>query len=122
MSSTRRGGVKLDQDKYYTPRWCIELLIERIDFTRVNTFLEPCKGDGRILDFIPKTVTTSWYEIDNDEDYFKSPLEQYVDLIVTNPPFSLSIPFYLPLIESINSIFHIKFTTFNFRVISNLID
>jgi len=94
MSSTGRGGVKIEQDKYYTPRWCIELLIERIDFTKVNTFLEPCKGDGRILEYIPKDVVSSWYELDYGEDYFISPLQpNYWDLIITNPPFSKSIEF-----------------------------
>ena len=105
MSSTNRGGLRIDQDKYYTPRWCIELLIKRIDFTKVNSFLEPCKGDGRILDFIPDSVETKlYYEIDNDLDYLDRDLihiDTY-DLIITNPPFSKAINFL------INSLFEAK--------------
>lgn len=92
MSSKNRKIKSLLQDKYYTPRYCIELLIKRIDFTKVNSFLEPCKGDGRILEYIPNDILKYYAELDDGIDYLNTDFSQ-VDLIITNPPFSLSLEF-----------------------------
>lgn len=92
MSSKNRLVKSLPQDKYYTPRWCIELLVNHIDFSKVITFMEPCAGDGRIMKYIPDRVTKWYSEIDTGTDYFKATVGN-VDLIITNPPFSKSIEF-----------------------------
>jgi hypothetical protein len=103
MSSTGRGSEKIEQDNYPTPRYAIEALVGKIDFTDVSTFCEPCKGDGRILDYIPSTVTKDWYEIREGRDYLnrdRIPINKY-DLIITNPPFSKSVDFLInSLIEA----------------------
>lgn len=95
MSSKNRTTISLPQDKYYTPKWCIDLLVKRIDFSKVNKFLEPCAGDGRILDFIPNNIFKFYTELDSGTDYFNFEVEQQYDydLIITNPPFSKSIEF-----------------------------
>lgn len=93
MSSTNRGGIKINQDRYYTPRWCIELLVERIDFSRVTSFLEPCAGDGRILDYIPSPIIKWSCEIDKGINYFDYRTNYRDDLIITNPPFSQALKF-----------------------------
>jgi hypothetical protein len=99
MSSTGRGGIKIDQDKYYTPRWCIEKLVERIDFTTVRSFMEPCAGDGRINDYIPNGIVKWSCELDRGVDYLTHLVQYKDDLIITNPPFSKSIEF---LTKSLN--------------------
>lgn len=93
MSSTGRGTKRIDKDNYPTPLYSLTPMIERINFTNVQSFLEPCKGDGRILNLIPDNVRSKlWCEIREGSDYLKAPLFN-IDLIVTNPPFSISIPF-----------------------------
>lgn len=93
MSSKNRLTKSLPQDKYYTPRWCIELLVNRIDFSKVTTFMEPCAGDGRILEYIPSRIVKWSCEIDRGIDYLTHPIEFRDDLIITNPPFSLALQF-----------------------------
>ena len=84
--------TRINNDYYPTPRECIIPLLEYINFGRVRTFLEPCKGDGRILDLIPNNITKFWAEIDEGVDYLSTPFSN-IDLIITNPPFSLSMEF-----------------------------
>lgn len=91
MSATNRGSERINNDNYPTPRPVIELLIDRINFSKVNSFLEPCKGDGRILDYIPNTIEKNWCEIREGKNYFDYDFN--VDLIITNPPFSISFEF-----------------------------
>lgn len=92
MSSTNRGSDRLESDFYPTPLYSLEPLISRINFDKVNSFLEPCKGDGRILDLIPDKISKQWCEIREGVDYLISPLFN-IDLIITNPPFSISLDF-----------------------------
>jgi hypothetical protein len=96
MSSTNRNGSKrIVQDLYPTPLYSIKPLIERIDFSNVKTFLEPCKGDGRIMNLIPDHIQKDWSEISEGRDYLHSNLEnrKIYDLIITNPPFGISMDF-----------------------------
>lgn len=83
---------RIEYDNYPTPRECIIPLIEKIDFKKVTTFLEPCKGDGRILDYIPDNIVKYWCEIKEGKDYLKTKFSD-IDLIITNPPFSISLDF-----------------------------
>ena len=92
MSSTGRGSIRISQDFYPTPLSSLTPLTERIDFDKVKTFLEPCRGDGRILNLIPKNIDTKWCEIRQGVDYFSTTFSG-IDLIITNPPFSKSIEF-----------------------------
>lgn len=119
MISKNRLTGSLPQDKYYTPRWCIELLVNRIDFSKVRTFLEPCKGDGRIIDFIPKTTKATpifgvgiyWCEIDEGKNYLNTiygPMEPFFDLIITNPPFSKSIEFLTKSLEEASTVCYLQ--------------
>ena len=77
-------------DFYPTPEWCYENL--PIDWSLFKTAHEPCKGDGRILSFLEnKGIETSWTEIQEGKDYFE--WSGKVDLILTNPPFSIAKEF-----------------------------
>lgn len=84
-------SVRLENDFYPTPIKTLELLLERIDFTKVNSFLEPCSGDDRILNLIKKDIPKYWCEIQKGVNYFDHTFD--VDLIITNPPFSISLDF-----------------------------
>ncbi len=97
MSATNRGATRNPQDLYRTPRNAISAIIHQISWGRVRRALEPCQGDGRIIEMCQRIAPHAhWsaYEISNGTDY----LEQHVpchfyDLILTNPPFSLAQEF-----------------------------
>lgn len=52
-------------------------------FNPTGRLLEPCKGDGNFLHFMPGA---SWCEISEGRDFFN--WEMPVDWIITNPPWS----------------------------------
>ena len=92
MSSKNRGSIPQENDYYPTPISAITPLLDRIDFSRVTTFLEPCRGDDRILNLIPESKIKFWAEISKGRNYFDYKFED-IDLIITNPPFSIAIEF-----------------------------
>lgn len=80
-------------DSYYTPEWCYKNL--PIDWSKYKTALEPSMGDGRLFLFLEDQGMNVdgrdiIYENDitglEDESFFS--WDGYVDLIITNPPFS----------------------------------
>jgi len=82
---------RLESDFYPTPLYSLKPLLDRVDFTNVNSFLEPCRGDSRIIDLIP-CKTKYWAEIRDGIDYLTTSFPA-IDLIITNPPFSISLEF-----------------------------
>ena len=89
-SQVRTSLPRNAYDFYPTPEWCYENL--PIDWSLFKTAHEPCKGDGRILSFLEnKGIETSWTEIQEGKDYFE--WSGKVDLILTNPPFSIAKEF-----------------------------
>lgn len=52
-------------------------------FKPVGKTLEPCRGDGNFLRYMPEA---SWCEIKEGRDFFE--WKQKVDWVVTNPPWS----------------------------------
>ena len=89
--SRQKKGIRLnDTDFYPTPMWCYENL--DIDWSKFKTAHEPCAGDGRILNWInSKGIDCSYSEITEGKDFFD--WDNNVDLIFTNPPFSLAKEF-----------------------------
>ena len=89
--SRQVAGVRLnDTDFYPTPMWCLENI--DVDWSKFKTAHEPCRGDGRISDWLAnKGLITSYTEITEGTDFFK--WSNTVDLIITNPPFSLAQEF-----------------------------
>lgn len=90
MSAINRGSERIPQDFYATPKWCVDLIFPTIDLSRVYSSLEPCLGSGVIYKKLPRK--RYWAEIRRDRDYLKTSFPK-VDLIVTNPPFSLALKF-----------------------------
>ena len=107
MSSKNRKVKSLAGDKYYTPQYAIDLIISRIDFSKVKSFLEPCARDKRILKSVPKDIIKHYCEIDLGIDYLKTNCPK-VDLIVTNPPFSLSIEFVTKSLQESDTVCYLQ--------------
>jgi len=101
MSATGRSDVRRSDDFYATPAWCTLALLPHL--TRCSV-LDPCAGDGAILD----TVRQAWgceaigIEVDKDRadrsrSVWRNALTHepwpYADQIITNPPYSLASEF-----------------------------
>lgn len=93
MSATNRGTIRNVNDFYPTPLYTIDSLIKNIDFNKVSSFLEPCKGDGIIYNNINCSIKT-YCELSEEipKNYLNTTYGKF-DLIITNPPFSLAKEF-----------------------------
>lgn len=69
-------------DCFQTPLEFVKEIVEH--FNPTGRILEPCKGDGNFLKFLPDN--TDWCEILEGRDFFE--YNKKVDWIITNPPFS----------------------------------
>lgn len=89
--SRQVAGIRLNSTDFYpTPSWCYKNL--KIDWSLFKTAHEPGAGDGRIVQFLlEKGINTTYSEITEDKDFFE--WDSSVDLIITNPPFSLAQEF-----------------------------
>ena len=93
MSASGRGALRREADFYPTPTEAILPILDRILWERVGLAFEPCRGDGAIYDLVcERAVATDWCELSEGRDYLASHCED-VDLIITNPPFSLAMEF-----------------------------
>lgn len=99
---------KIPKDVFYTP----DLLAKQhIDYLNIPNdpslkWLDPSKGKGAYYNQFP-TDNKDWCEITEDKDFFK--YNQPVDIIVTNPPYSLLNKFIKKSIE-------LKATTISFLI------
>lgn len=91
MSATNRGSTREPRDFYPTPDYTVRPLLKLINWNRVDSFLEPCKGDGAIYNLID-TKVKQWAEINEGVDYLTTSFPKR-DLIITNPPFLLAKEF-----------------------------
>ncbi len=89
--SRQKYGVRANPTDYYpTPPWCYENL--NIDWELFSSIMEPCRGDGRILEFFRAMgKECKWAEILEGKDFFE--YTDHHDLVFTNPPFSLALEF-----------------------------
>ena len=103
-------------DDYPTPGPVVDAFLDRIDWFRVRSFLEPCAGDGAILHradcriSYPAKVIRSC-EIRSGTDYLDARMTaseaqaSYAlmgapfDLAITNPPFNLASQFLEKLLR-----------------------
>jgi len=92
VSSTT--GERVENDFYPTPYNCVATLFEHIEFRPTDLFLEPCRGGGVISDIVPLPSNQKYYaEIEEGIDYLKTDFNTKFDVIITNPPFSLTEEF-----------------------------
>ena len=68
-------------DVVYTPDWVARDMVEF--FKPSGRILEPCKGDGVFLKYLPPH--TEWCEIQEGRDFFA--WSEPVDWIISNPPY-----------------------------------
>ena len=73
-------------DKFMTPPLLAKTAIGMIKFTSSDKWLEPFKGTGNYFNQFP-TQNKDWCEIDEGKDFFK--YNYPVDIICTNPPYSI---------------------------------
>ena len=101
MSSTNRGAERRLDDAYMTPGWCVRRLLS-VWNKPPGLFVEPCAGEGRIVNEIGRT----WWTMDVRElpgmnhvgDFLAimpGTFQQLEDAaaVVTNPPYSLAEEF-----------------------------
>jgi len=81
MKSQANRNYKSD-DEIMTPEYLAEALVNH--FKPSGKILEPCKGTGNFLKFLPKG--TLWCEISEGKNFFD--FNEKVDWIITNPPWS----------------------------------
>ena len=75
--------IPLDPDDVvYTPDWVAKDMVEF--FKPSGRILEPCKGDGVFLKYLPEH--TEWCEIQEGRDFFK--WADPVDWCFGNPPYA----------------------------------
>jgi len=92
MSATNRGAIRVDNDLYATPTISIDALLQVLTIPKDSTFLEPCRGHGDIFNRI-SCRQRLYCELSEGIDYLAYRPSQPIDLIVTNPPFTLALEF-----------------------------
>ena len=92
MSSTT--GNTIERELYPTPSSAVAALIRRIQFRQCDTFMEPCRAEGNIYDAVLLPAgQKEWAEIRHGRDYLDWDFGRQFDVIITNPPFSLTEEF-----------------------------
>ena len=101
--SRQVAGVRLNATDFYpTPLWCAENL--DVNWSLFKTAHEPCKGDGRLYEWLKtKGLSTTYTEITEDLDFFE--WNNKVDLIFTNPPFSIAQEFIDHSLKNADTVF-----------------
>lgn len=118
MSSTKRGRARQRADNYPTPGWAVRRFLEAVDLPN-GRWLEPCAGDGAIIDAVhskrdPTKIEWSAYEIRKSPmkklsdvsknvhalqaDFLKmdglsETNRHFYNVAITNPPFLLAMEF-----------------------------
>lgn len=106
MSATNRGNTERKANDYYpTPKYTVESLLDVLIMDNVQTFAEPCMGDGAIINQMDVPMKYS-AELSLGTDYFDMDFSG-VDLIITNPPFSLAIDFLIKSLSEAKSVFYL---------------
>lgn len=97
---------RLEHDFYPTPLYSLNPLLERVDLSGIKSFLEPCRGDSRIFDLID-CKEKYWAEIREGVDYLSTTFSN-IDLIITNPPFSLSEEFIVKSLSEAKTVCYLQ--------------
>ena len=100
MSSTNGQNIR-PNEFYPTPDNVVDALLAQLQLREFDTFLEPCKGAGAIYNKIQlPEINKDWCEITQGRDYLDEVFEN-MDVIITNPPFSLTEQFLKKSLEEL---------------------
>ncbi|WP_323915113.1 DNA methyltransferase [Aeromonas veronii] len=92
MSSTT--GNTIERELYPTPESAVAALMSCINFRHDDIFMEPCRAEGNIYNPVPLPAQQKeWAEISQGRDYLEWDFGRKFDVIITNPPFSLTEEF-----------------------------
>jgi hypothetical protein len=76
---------------YPTPAWATHALLDRFGSTIPDPIIEPCCGQGHILNVLKKRGhTAAGFDITTGHDARHVHLYNDFDAVITNPPFSLA--------------------------------
>lgn len=82
----------LPPNEYYaTPSYTVQDLFKVIPINPDWTYAEPCRGQTQAF-YQHMPEGSQWAELSEGVDYLNTKFD-HVDCIITNPPFSLTIPF-----------------------------
>ena len=94
------GYPRVDDDAYFTPEWCTEVLLRHVTFPAPNLLWEPAAGGGAMVRPLVRAgysvVATDINPRADDitqEDFFETPGPEGATAIVTNPPYTLALRF-----------------------------
>lgn len=90
MARLKKKGERKAFDVYETPESSVEALFGIIPIDISKKYLEPCRASGRIYNHLP--IGSAWGEIRDGVDYLATKYNP-VDLVITNPPYSLAQEF-----------------------------
>lgn len=108
MSSTGRGAVRNADDFYSTPEWCTRLFFHALKIPKGTTILDPCCGDGAILEVASDLgYATEGIELDAERaaeaaakgfnvvvrDALSADPWAGPAVILTNPPYTYALEF-----------------------------
>ena len=100
MSSTNGQNIR-PNEFYPTPDNVVDALLAQLQLRPTDLFLEPCKGAGAIYNKIKlPEINKDWCEITQGRDYLDEVFEN-MDVIITNPPFSLTEQFLKKSLEEL---------------------
>ena len=117
MSATNRGTIRKENDFYPTPAVVIETLLDNYhigDKGEITKILEPCAGNGNIIKALQERGYTSIKAVElrkeeaenlnNMLGYGNFAIADFltlnpkhigdIDVVITNPPFSLAMEFF----------------------------
>lgn len=112
MSATGRGAVRVEDDAYETPAWCVRRFLDAWLVSSAGLWLEPGAGSGSIIravqDYQPRIQFTAvekreisdppwcdWYHDDflHPRGDVHVALARGFDVVIGNPPYKLAIEF-----------------------------
>ncbi len=109
---TEKKTKRRANDSYQTPPEIVAPLLDLVDWSRVRSFLEPCRGAGNIFDPVERKMgcygfgLCEWRELADGRDYLTAD-HLPVDLIITNPPFTLALEFLRKSLEEAATVIYL---------------
>jgi hypothetical protein len=115
MSQMQLLSVPLNEkDIVFTPDDIARDIVEH--FRPAGSILEPCKGEGAFLRYLPPN--TEWCEITEGRDFFA--WDKPVDWIIGNPPFSDYFAFLAHAFSLADNVLYLLTTKKPFQSLRNL--